>query len=795
MNKPVHSADTAGKDAGGGPLHQLEQFLAHLLFQHRKGVLILFSVLTVLFAWQASSLRPSASFEKMIPTRHPAIVNYLKHEGELRGLGNVVRVIVQSRNGDIFTREFQEVLRSATDEIFYIPGVDRAAMRSVWTPNVLWGEVTEEGFEAGPVIPQGYDGSMAALDQLRLNVYRSGEVGSLVANDFKSALILVPLLERNPDTGEALDYARFSKDLEEKVRRKYQNADIEIRIVGFAKVIGELIDGAVPILGFFGLTLLLTAGLLYYYSRCARSTATTIFCCLVAVVWQLGCVALMGYGLDPYSILVPFLTFAIGISHAVQNINATALAVANGAGRIEAAKASFRTLFVAGTVALLCDAVGFATLLIIDVGVIKELAIAASIGVAVIIFTKMFLLPVLMSYTGVSPAAVTHARNKCSSVSGIWRAVARCAEPKTAVAVVLVSAAVLAFGFIASRDLRIGDLDPGAPELRKDSRYNRDVDYLVTHYATSTDMLVVMTKTPAQGCRDYQVLAGMDLLAAELEKIPSVQRTQSVSDFAYRVLAGNNEGNLKWYAISRNKYALGSAFNKTPKEYIGSNCAMTPFIVYLNDHKAETLSEVMKAVRDFSRTNDSEQVRFVLAGGNAGIEAATNEVIKETERTMLLLVYGIVGLLLLLEFRSFKVMVCIIVPLYITSVLCEAIMARMGLGVKVATLPVIALGVGIGVDYGIYIYNRLQQYMEQGYEFSEAYARTLMTTGRAVAFTGLTLAVGVLTWIGSEIKFQADMGLLLTFMFLWNMVGALVLLPALARLILVRRPALAGVPA
>lgn len=784
--------ETSSRRPHDGLLKRLERRLEGALFRHRGATVVIFAVLTVWLGWVALGLRPDASFEKMIPTHHPAIANYLVHEDNLRGLSNVVRVVVENRQGDIFDPAFQDILRKVNDEVFYIPGVDRAGMRSLWTPNVMWGEVTAEGFEAGPVIPDGYDGSAQAIEQLRANVFRSGEVGTLVANDLRSALVLVPLMERNPETGERLDYGRFATDLEERIRARHESTTTGIHIVGFAKVIGELIDGAVPILGYFLLTLVLTAALLFWYSRCLRSTATTLLCCLIAVVWQLGIVRLLGYGLDPYSILVPFLTFAIGISHAVQNINATANAALDGADRIEAARRSFRSLFVAGTVALLCDAVGFATLLIIRIGVIQELAISASIGVAVIIFSKMFLLPVLMSWTGVSPAAVIHARKRREHLPWLWQQVASCAQPRPAMVVTLAGAALLALGYWGARDLQIGDLDPGAPELRTDSRYNRDAAYLVRHYTTSTDVFVVMAETPPQGCRDYQVLAGMDLLAAELERVPGVQRTVSMSDFAYRVLAGNNEGNPRWYAISRNKYALGGAFQKTPKEYIGNGCAMTPFVVYLNDHKAATLSAVMATVRDFAARHDSDAVRFTLVGGNAGIEAATNEVIGNAERTMLILVYAIVALLVLIEFRSLRVTLCIVVPLYITSVLCEAVMAWMGLGVKVATLPVIALGVGIGVDYGIYIYNRLQSYLDRGLPLTEAYLMTVSTTGRAVAFTGLTLAVGVLTWMGSTIKFQADMGLLLTFMFLWNMVGALVLLPALARLLL---PAQAATPA
>jgi len=182
------------------------------------------------------------------------------------------------------------------------------------------------------------------------------------------------------------------------------------------------------------------------------------------------------------------------------------------------------------------------------------------------------------------------------------------------------------------------------------------------------------------------------------------------------------------------------------------------FDCFLEDHKAETLTSVVNTVEAFAAKNNTKDVQFQLAAGSAGIEAATNIVIKESERLMLFLVYGIVGLLVLWEFKSWRITLCIMVPLYITSVLCEGIMAKLGLGVKVATLPVIALGIGIGVDYGIYIYNKLEYFLERGLSLKDAYFETLKTTGVAVALTGVMLALGVSTWIFSDIKFQADMG-------------------------------------
>ena len=217
-----------------------------------------------------------------------------------------------------------------------------------------------------------------------------------------------------------------------------------------------------------------------------------------------------------------------------------------------------------------------------------------------------------------------------------------------------------------------------------------------------------------------------------------------------------------------------------PPGMVNAQCNMTPVLIFLNDHKADTLERVIDAAETFAAEHDSDAIRFLLAAGNSGIEAATNQVISKAQYRILALVYGVVALLCLLTFRSWRALVCIIVPLALTSVLCQALMTLLGIGVKVATLPVIALGVGIGIDYGIYIYNRLGSYLFQGMSLSEAYLLTLMSTGRAVAFTGLTLAIGVGTWLLSPIKFQAYMGILLTFMFLWNMLGALILLPALA---------------
>lgn len=770
-----------------------ERFIEKFMFSNRKLIL---SVLTVVFAFlatQAIQVKPEASFSKMVPGNHEFINNYKTYQSELADLGNVIRVIVETEDGDIFTQEFQQTLRQVTDDVFFIPGVNRNALKSLWTPTVRWQEVTEEGFVGGAVVPDGYDGSDSMLEQLKTNVFKSGQVGVLVGNDFKSAVILAPLQEKNPETGLPLDYRELSEQLERDIRDKYDNDTINIRIVGFAKVVGDLIDGAVQVVIFFALAVVITFILLLLYSRCLRSTVVVLVFSILAVISQLGILNLLGFGVNPYSMLVPFLVFAIGVSHGVQIITAIIQNVKTGSDKFNAAKLAFRSLYLAGITALVSDAIGFTTLMVIDIGVIRELAIAASIGVAIIIITNLVALPIVISFIGVSTGGrARHNSNanladdaylNVSSANKLSISIAGFARPKKAKYALIVAVLLSILGLYYSQFLKIGDLDAGAPELRADSRYNMDNAYVVANYSTSTDVFVVMAKTPPDTCITYDNLTWIDKLQWELKNVSGVQDVKSVVNVSKFGMFGMNEGSLKWFGLNRNQFMTNASLTRTPPGLINQDCSMVPILVFLDDHKADTLDDVVATVQQFKEKHDSGNVEFLLAAGNAGIEAVTNMVIEDAQIEMLIWVYSVVIALCLITFRSVRTVIAIIVPLMLTSLLSQALMAFLGIGVKVATLPVIALGVGIGVDYGIYIFSKIDEALAQKKSLYESYLFALNQTGKAVAFTGLTLAIGVATWVFSPIKFQADMGLLLTFMFILNMVGALTLIPAIAWLL------------
>jgi predicted RND superfamily exporter protein len=291
-----------------------------------------------------------------------------------------------------------------------------------------------------------------------------------------------------------------------------------------------------------------------------------------------------------------------------------------------------------------------------------------------------------------------------------------------------------------------------------------------------------------------------------------VQKVITLPMAAKVVNAGWNEGNVKWRILPRDRYVMRQALGniETGTGLLNRDCSAMPILVFTADHRAETIARVVQKVKElreemnmgeleFRLDNEmleelteqdevtAQGLRFRLATGNVGVMAATNEDIAAAEKPMLALVFGSIIILCLVTYRSFMGTICIVLPLVVVSTLAEALMAVYGIGLKVNTLPVVALGVGIGVDYGIYMYNRLDHLLKLGYSLREAYYRTLRLTGRAVIFTGFTLATGVGTWMFSTLQFQMDMGVLLAFIFLANMVGAIVMLPALVRLLVYRR--------
>jgi predicted RND superfamily exporter protein len=757
-------------------IHRLER----VLFGYRPAVLALFAIITVVLGSFAIRVHPDAAFDKLLPSHNAYIDTYKKVEAQFGG-GNVLLISLEAKDGDIFTPAYFDALRRLTDDVFFLPGVDRTHVSSLFTPDTRFAEVVEGGFNGGPVIPATFKPDKAGFATVRANVEKAGIVGRLVANNFRSAVVSAKLNDVDPATGAHLDYGRFADELDSIIRAKYNTATTQVHILGFAQAIGDIEHGARVIALFFGIALAVAAVLLFIVSRSLYLTVATLACSLIAVVWQLGIITALGMGIDPISVLIPFLILAIGVSHGVQIALSNLRLVGEGRTAVAAAIASFHNLLEPGVVALSLAVLTFVTVTTIPVPAIRELALTAAIGIAVLAVTNLLVLPVVASYARISREKVAAAQRGAARFEGFWQLLASLIVPRKAVMICGFTATVVAAAFLLLGQPVVGDLHVGVPELRPDSRNNKDAAFFQANYAIGVDMLEVFAQAAPNACLDYDVVRRIDDLDYRLHGVPGVRSTLFMGHLMRNVNVLYNEGNPKFDYLPHDSRVLGrdsSAFE--PAMGLSNNdCSAMPLIIFLTDHKAGTIDRVINVIEAFAAAPSPAHVKLELAAGNAGVIGATNVVVEQAQFPMLALVYGMIIVICLAVFRSVRAALCIVLPLAAVSVLANAAMSVLGIGLKLSTLPVTALGVGIGVDYGIYKFSRLSYYIRRGYTLDTAYVQTLRETGSAVIFTGLSLSIGVATWAFSPLQFQADMGMLLTFMFFMNMVGAIIVLPAI----------------
>ena len=774
--------------------------LESLAFRWRAPLLAALLIFTAVMAVFGLRLHMEAGFEKQLPLGHEYVQTFQKYRNDVLG-ANRLNIVVQARGkpgqpGSIWTRAALTRVYQVTQAVTFLPSIERLGVQSLWTPNSFVNEITEEGFRADPLIdgtitPEQLDDQTIAA--IRQSTSAGGFVGTLVSRDGSSAMISAELIEYDKD-GKPLDYVAYNKRLED-LRAKFEDADFEIQIIGFAKQIGDIAEGASSVLEFCAIALLLTALAVYWYCRSLRFTLLPIACSLTSLVWQFGTLKLLGFGLDPLAVLVPFLVFAIGVSHGVQQINFIVRQMSLGRSTFQACRDSFTGLLIPGTLALVTALVSFVTLLLIPIPIVRELAITASLGVAYKIVTNLVMLPLAASYFSFDASYSTKAVATREHRSHWLKLLARVAEPRNALLVLALGAAVFAAAVWQSRDRVIGTLQPGAPELRADARFNRDAVAIASNYDTGLDWLTVIFEagstagatgaaaSPATAsCEDVNPALYQDRFTWAMQPVQGVLSVTSFSGQLRLYNEGYNEGNPKMAVVPidpGNHAALATEIARV-RGTMRKDCSMTAAHLYLTDHKAETIQRVIAAVKSFRSTYQQPGVTIRLAAGNAGVLAAVNDELEHSELPMMLYVYAAIIVLVFVVYRDLRAVLACCLPLTMGTFIGYWFMKELQIGLTVATLPVMVLAVGIGVDYAFYIYNRLQLHLANGQPIVKALEHSILEVGTATIFTAITLAVGVATWGFSQLKFQADMGKLLAFMFMVNMVMAMTVLPALA---------------
>ncbi|MDN5873003.1 MAG: hypothetical protein L0H29_01305, partial [Sinobacteraceae bacterium] len=440
------------------------------------GVLL---ALTAVFIWQAALLQRDAGFDKSIPLGHP-YMHVLKEYQPDFGSANTVLVAVRmtkaNKHPDIYNKQFLKRLQDVTNAVFFLPGVDRSHVSSLFTPDVRYIEVVADGFRGGNVVPSDYVPSKKGFAEIKRHVADAGIVGRYVTKDQRGAMVFAQLLEVDPVTGEKIDYAKVAQRLEE-IRSKYEGPDISIHILGFAMVVGDVINETEVVVGFFVLTLVMTMILLWLYIGSFELALLPLVCSITAVIWEFGLLHLLGYGLDPFAVLVPFLILAVSVSHGVQYVNAWAGEVEeNNRNSFDASLYTWRRLAIYGTMAIMTDVAGFAMIALVPIEIIREMAVNACLGMAAIIITNKVMMPIWLTWVRVGnvKAFAVKQKKRDALFDPAWRLISNMVRPLPAITGLLICGALLGWSLWAGQGLQIGDSHRGVPILLPDSRYNQD---------------------------------------------------------------------------------------------------------------------------------------------------------------------------------------------------------------------------------------------------------------------------------------------------------------------------------
>lgn len=759
----------------------MEKKVASVILKLRVPFLILVSVLTVFFGWRATHLKLSYDFEKLLPRNHPYVKTYQEFQ-ETFGGANLITIEVAATRGDIFNFETLAKIRKITDDIQFVPGVDRYKVISIGAKKIKETKATSWGMEKTPFLWPEVPKTPEAIAALRRSCMSDDAVfGVLVSIDGKAALIMADVYEKG------VNYQAVYSEIRKIVDRE-ADANTTIHVSGEPIVVGEVIKAMPKILWLFGFSILLVLGILYLHFMNLRIPLLHIAISGATTVWGLGLMEILHFTLNPMTTIVPFLVLVISVSHSNQMIiRYVEKSVLRGRGGPETSEEALGEIMIPGIAALGTNLAGFGVLAIIPIGTIQELSITASLGMVCAVLLDILALPILLSFM---PRLAEDHKDR-HVVGGVFeRALKRISHSifsrTERVAVLGVMLVLFAAGIYFARHLDIGSLHAGSPLLWEKSRYNQDTKKINTDFF-GTDAMSVVIQGDKGVLREPEVLSLMEKYQRFITGVPQVGGAISLADVVKAVNQKVHEDDPMWFAIPPTAKEVGADYylfysGSDPGDFdiFGTNDLDSANIrVFFKDHTANTIRQALDATKRFFAENPSDKVKVRLAGGIIGVLGAIGEVLGRYHVEATVLCYLIICLVAVVTFRSLMAAVLICVPLGMVSVMSFAFMKLLEIELDVNTLPVAALGMGLCVDYGIYLYGKIRSETHGGGTFREVLDRAMVSCGSAVIVTGTTFAVSVILWMFSDLRFQATMGILLAFMFVMNMIASILVLPIL----------------
>lgn len=759
-------------------LHLLELWI----FRNPRKVLAAIAILTLLFALRIPGLKIYTDFANLLPQQHPYIELHNSIKDSFGG-ANVLVVGVEFQDGDIFTNENLARIDRITQAVDSLPGVNHNLVSSVTHRNSRKVWLTEVGsINSEPY----FDSTRPAysndeLQAMRADVAANPRVyGPLVSPDMKMALVKAQLIEGK------LDYAATFTQLQE-IRAKESVEGVTIYATGQPVLVGWAYTYMDQILQIFIFTVLTMLALLVFHFRKAYGVLIPLGGVLVSTIWGLGIISLLGYNLDPLGLVIPFLIAARAMSHGVQLVERYyAETQVLGSGP-EAAKATFDSLFRPGSLGVVSDAIGLSLIAIGSIPLNTHLGIYASLWAMTVVLTVLIGVPLLLSIlpTPANPkireTALRHIGATCS------RTVTR---PGASRAILLAAGVAVLGGMLAASNVQIGDSEPGSPILYPDHDYNVSSRVVNERFPGSEELYLIAETDEKGGLKRPEVLAALADLQAHMLGDPEVGGSKGLPDLVKQVNRLMHNDDPRWFQIPHDASYVGGlmftymASSPVPgalDEFNDTDDQVANLVFYYKDRQGATIRRAIHMAKEWIAENENrvEGLTIRLAGGTLGVAAAMNESAFETNVIVLPLVFLLIFAFVMLFYTSWHAGLMMLLAMLFATALTYAYMGLKGLSIDINTVPVIAVGIGVGIDYSIYMMDRIREEMARCGDLREAVRRAISTTGMAISFTALTLMAGIIMWvIFSDLRFQSDAALLLCVMIVINGIAAMLLVPS-----------------
>jgi hypothetical protein len=757
----------------------LEGYIRFLL-RHRVAVVLLVALITGVFCYGVYSLKIATDFFALYPPKHPYIKLYQEYR-KMFGSANVLVCAVEVKDGDIYNLETMGKIDRITQGLLETEGCNATQVISLTHPKLKNVNVTSWGIQIRPVMWPQFPQDDADLERIRSAVYANeGIRGFFVSPDDKAAAIFAGFWEEGVNPIKLYERMMAMREAE-------TDENTNIYFTGYPGLYAYIYDLRIQVYTVLTATILLMVVLLAWYFRTWQGVVMPVLSALVSAIWGLGFASFLGYPLDPLVMVVPLIITARALSHSVQSMaryHEEYLRLQDKEGAILKA---YGELVMPATLSIVTDGLGVLLISIATIPIMRNLGIFCSFWIVSMFVSVPTLNPCLLAF--VRPPRPTRIAHETQGPFYKFLAgmLVKPSEGRGRWAIAVVMVVIVALGARASLTLKVGDTEAGAALLFRDHPYNEAFRYFNRTFVGATQLVIITEGKEKEAIKNYESLQAIEDFQRYMETEGGAGGTLTFTNMIKRIYRMFHEGHPKWEMIPESVEHLGQigfliASNTSPGEmdrwvdYSWTNATITCFY---KDYNNELIKSCIAKAKEFIDANPVEKIHFRLAGGLLGILAAVNEEVEWSYWASLIAVFVVVFVLCIITFRSFTAGVILIIPMVISQVLSDTFMLWKGIDLNINSLPVAAIAVGIGIDYGIYLLARISEEFELSGDYTKSNRRAVETTGKAIIFTATTLIAGVVFWVFIDLKFQAEMGLLLGLLMFLNMVNALVFIPSL----------------